>query len=624
MRPLHSLTVMIILLTAAAGLAAQSQITTGVVDAIVLDTSGAVLPGVDVEIRNVDTNLTRTLTTDRDGRFVALQLPPGRYTVTFKLSGFATIVQENVLVTVGEAIRLSPVMKVSGIAETVTVTTVSPAVETTRTASASTLDETTIESTPILGRKFEDLLTLTPGVSIVQGPDGDEINFAGQRGIFNNVSFDGGDYNNGFFGEQLGGQRVAIDIPLDAVKEFQVVATGATAEFGRTAAGIINVISKSGTNDVHGSVFHFQRLEKLSANTSDGKPLKGFRREQFGGTVGGPIIQNKAFFFFAFEGIREKLSRENLSSPIGTPCSVTAPTILANEALINSSPDCQRLALINFIKTTRNTDEGLPVLHKVNNDAFLAKVDWDLTSANKLAISYNFDYSKNTNQTFDVATYGTSANGIEGPSKINNFNVNLFSTISTTKLNEAHFSYTRELRPRAAIDSNVPADTAMGFATTFRFGNPFFLNPTIDELLWRTDVKDNFSIVSGNHNIKVGGEWLHTLNDQVFRGFFTGRYIFDSVTGFLRYASPAAAGGFGPRAQECISGTGAFTGWITQGAPFSQTCAAGSSVGGPLLLYLQNGIPTGIAGVPPPGKSTIKNEDYALFAQDKWQVRSNL
>jgi len=130
---------------------------------------------------------------------------------------------------------------------------------------------------------------------------------------------------------------------------------------------------------------------------------------------------------------------------------------------------------------------------------------------------------------------------------------------------------------------------------------------------------DHFS----NHNVKLGGEWLHTLNDQVFRGFFEGRYIFDSVSGFLRYASPAAAGGFGPAVGECFSSTGAFTGWITQGAPFSQTCAAGSSVGGPLLLYLQNGIPTGIAGVPPPGKSTIKNEDLALFAQDKWQVKPN-
>src|SRR5712691_2509419 len=271
MRPLHFLTVMMIWLTAAVGLAAKSQITTGVVDAIVLDTSGAVLPGVDVEIRNVDTNLTRTLTTDRDGRFVALQLPPGRYTVTFKLSGFATIVQENVLVTVGEAVRLSPVMKVSGIAETVTVTTVSPAVETTRTAAASTLDETTIESTPILGRKFEDLLTLTPGVSIVQGPDGDEITFSGQRGVFNNISLDGGDYNNGFFGEQVGGQRAAIDITLEAVKEFQVIATGASAEFGHTAGGVVNVITKSGTNQVNGSLFHYQRLEGLTSNTSDGK-----------------------------------------------------------------------------------------------------------------------------------------------------------------------------------------------------------------------------------------------------------------------------------------------------------------------------------------------------------------
>ncbi len=192
------------------------------------------------------------------------------------------------------------------------------------------------------------------------------------------------------------------------------MATGATAEFGRTASGIINVISKSGTNNVHGSVFHFQRLEALSSNTSDGKPLKGFRREQFGGTVGGPIRKDKAFFFFAFEGIREKLSRDNLSTAIGTPCTVAAPTIGANEALINSSADCQRLALINFMKATRSQDEGLPVKHQVNNDAFLAKVDWDLNSSNKLAISYNFDYSKNTNQTFDVATYGNSANGIEG------------------------------------------------------------------------------------------------------------------------------------------------------------------------------------------------------------------
>jgi outer membrane receptor for ferrienterochelin and colicin len=182
-------------------------------------------------------------------------------------------------------------------------------VDTVKTEASTTINEAASSTTPILGRKFEDLLTLTPGVSITQGPDGDEINFSGQRGIFNNVSLDGGDYNNGFFGEQLGGQRAAIDITLEAVKEFQVVATGASAEFGRTAGGVINVITKSGTNDVHGSGFYFQRLEALTANTSDGKPLEDFHREQYGATIGGPIRKDKAFYFFAFEGIRENLDR---------------------------------------------------------------------------------------------------------------------------------------------------------------------------------------------------------------------------------------------------------------------------------------------------------------------------
>jgi hypothetical protein len=465
------------------------------------------------------------------------------------------------------------------------------------------------------------LLTLTPGVSVVQGPDGDEITFAGQRGVFNNVSLDGGDYNNGFFGEQLGGQRAAIDITLEAVKEFQVVATGASAEFGRTAGGIINVISKSGTNDMHGSLFYFQRLEALTAHTSDGKPLKDFRREQLGGTVGGPISRDKAFFFFAFEGIRERLTRANLSEPIGTPCPVAAPVITADENLINSNSDCQRLALTNFVGAFSGLNEASPVSHPIRNYALLGKLDFNLNRANQLAISYNFDLSKNTNQTFDVATYGASANGIEGPSKIHNINVNLFTTVSATKLNEAHFSYTREERPRSATRSNLLADTGAGsgFNTSelsFRFGNPFFLQPKIDELLWRTHVRDNFSIISGNHNVKFGGEWLHTLNTQVFRGFFTGRYLFNNVIGFLRYASPAALGpGFGPNAGDCGDGT-----WTDLTAPSCSDPNAFAIT--PLLLFLQGAGRTGPA-TDAAGASSIKNEDYGLFAQDKWQVRPN-
>ena len=595
---------------------AQTQITTGVIQGSVADATGASLPGVAIEARNLDTNISRTQVTEADGRFVFLQLAPGNYRVTFTLSGFATMVQENIQLTVGQAVTLPIVMKVSGVAETVTVTTGTRVIETSRTAAATTLSQTTIETIPILGRKFEDLLTLTPGVSIVQGADGDEISFAGQRGIFNNISLDGGDYNNGFFGEQAGGQRASVDITLDAVKEFQVIATGAPAEFGRTAGGVVNVITKSGTNAAHGSLFHFQRLEALTSELSDGTKLEGFHREQFGGTFGGPIKKDKAFAFFALEGINGKFERPNLSQQIGsTPCPVQNPTITANEALIDGSGDCQRRALLSFFQSRFGFDEGRPVEHPDKTLALLGKIDAVANPNNNISGSWNFNRSRKVNETFDVPTYGNSANGIEGdPSHINVANLNWFTTLSTRLLNEAHFTYSRETRPRAAVDSPIAADTGIGFSPSFRFGNPFFLQPGVDELIWRAQLKDNVSFITGKHTFKFGGEWMHTLNDQVFRGFFTGRYIFGSVTGFLRYASPAAAGGFGPGAGSCANGT-----WVT--AP--TTCAGGAAGSSPLFLYLQGAGRSGPA-TDAAGASKITNDELSLFAQDAWQVRPNL
>src|SRR5713101_4384583 len=226
----------------------QAQITAGTVQGDVLDEKGGSVPGAAVEAKNLDTNFVRTDTTNADGHFAFLNLAPGRYTLTISKQGFATVIQQNLNLTVGQVLTIPVTLKVSAVAQQITVSEV-PIVEVTKTESSATLDESAVTTTPVLGRKFEDLLTLTPGVSITQGPDGDEININGQRGIFNNISLDGGDYNNGFFGEQMGGQRAAVDITLEAVKEFQIVASGANAEFGRTAGGVINVITKSGTNN---------------------------------------------------------------------------------------------------------------------------------------------------------------------------------------------------------------------------------------------------------------------------------------------------------------------------------------------------------------------------------------
>jgi hypothetical protein len=621
--------VFVFLLACASSGFAQSQTTTGTVQGDVVDERGGSVAGATVEATNRDTNFKQIEKTNSDGHFAFLSLAPGHYKLTINQPGFATVLQQNVNLTVGQVINIPVTLKISSVSQEIVVSDV-PVVETTKTENSATLDEAAVAQTPVLGRKFEDLLTLTPGVSISQGPDGDEININGQRGIFNNISLDGGDYNNGFFGEQMGGQRAAIDITLEAVKEFQVVASGANAEFGRTAGGVVNVITKSGTNDMHGSAFEYFRTESLTAATSDGKPLDNFRRNQFGGSFGGPIIKNKLFFFAASEGIREDLSRKNLSAPLGPACSVATPVAGVDDAAINASPECQRVALLHFFSTApfpsgiKNTNEGLAVDHSIRNASVFGRVDYNLNSKNQIFGSYNFDWSKNPNQTFDVPTYGTSANGIEGPSKIQAVSTNWFSTLSNSMLNEAHFTYARETRPRSAINTSSVPDTAMGFAPNFRFGEPFFLEPTVDELFYRTDIRDNFSIIKGKHTFKFGGEWIHSRNSQIFRGFFTGRYIFDSVTGFLHY-STAGGPGFGPTAAECADGTFTDISLVTGITPTSNgNCPNGSAfTGGPLLLYLQHGPTTSGETLDQSGKADFANEDYSLFFQDTWKLFRN-
>jgi len=166
----------------------------------------------------------------------------------------------------------------------------------------------------------------------------------------------------------------------------------------------------------------------------------------------------------------------------------------------------------------------------------------------------------------------------------------------------------------------------MGFSPNFRFGQPFFLEPTVDELLDRHDFRDAVSIISGKHTFKFGGEWLHTYNTQIFRGFFTGRYIFDSVTGFMHYASPVSMGvGFGPTTAECSDGTFTDISLVTNiTGTSSGKCPNGSSfTGGPLLLYLQHGPTSPNETLDQSGFSAIANEDFSLFAQDSWRIWRN-
>src|SRR5438552_10554570 len=313
MRPLRygRNVVLSLLLMVPAMLVAQSQATTGTIEGNTFDQTGAVLPGATVTIRNPATGVVRTVASDEKGYFRAPLLPPGSYQVTAELSGFARLQRTGLTLSIGQTVNISLKLQVAGGSETVTVSGEGPVVETTRTQISSTVNERAIAGLPVNGRNFIDFVLLTPGVT--RDVRTGDISFAGQRGTLNSLVIDGADNNNTFFGQTLGrtgSGRAPYQFSQDAVKEFQVNSNGYSPEFGRAGGAVINVVTKSGTNDLHGTGFWFYRDKSLNANDVINKvavPPRGrspYHFNQFGASAGGPIVKDKAFFFFNYDGQR--------------------------------------------------------------------------------------------------------------------------------------------------------------------------------------------------------------------------------------------------------------------------------------------------------------------------------
>src|SRR3954454_19395403 len=292
---------------------AQSQATTGVISGIVTDESGGVLPGATVTLRNTETNFEKVVVTGADGSFRAILLPLGPYRITADLQGFAKVVREGTDLGVGQTIRLKLALQVAAAGE-VTVTAEAPVIETNRVEGSVRIDEKAVENLPNNGRNFLDYTKLTPGVTTVQGPDGDELSINGQKGIHNNISVDGADFNNPFFGEQRGGQRPAFTFNLDAVKEVVVVADGANAEFGRSSGGFVNVVTKSGTNQLRGSAHAYFKNQDLTsrAEKPNGEQAPKFdeNQTQAGLTLGGPLVRDRTFFFLSTDYQRGRSTKQ--------------------------------------------------------------------------------------------------------------------------------------------------------------------------------------------------------------------------------------------------------------------------------------------------------------------------
>ncbi len=375
---------------------ASAQITTATMSGTVKDETGAIMPGVSVTVRNMETGRSRALVSDGTGLFNVPGLQPGSYEVKAELQGFSTEVQSGIRLAVGQEAAVHLVLRVGRAEESVTVTASSVVVDT-RTSSLSALvSEQTIEELPLNGRNFVQLALLQPGItsfkernSQLNNGRGEQLNINGAGGRSNSYLLDGANMR-GYFGLSVA-TAAETSLGVETIREFRVVTNAFSADYGRVMGGVINIVTKAGTNDFHGSAFEFYRNSRMDArNVFDVGKRPPFKRNQFGGVVGGPIVQNRTFFFGGLEVLREDLG----ITKVGTVLSDAA----RSGALFPINPAMQKY--IGLYPRANGLDLGAGVAqftYQFNQDTrepfVQGRVDHTLSDKDSVFVRYTWDHA---------------------------------------------------------------------------------------------------------------------------------------------------------------------------------------------------------------------------------------
>jgi outer membrane receptor protein involved in Fe transport len=508
------------LLLAAIAAFPQSQATTGNIEGRVTDPNGAAVPTVTITATNQENGLTKSTNADEGGNYRLTFLSPGKYRVTTTgAQGFAGADFGNVTVTVGGQTPLDIQLKLGTTTTMVDVAAEGQIVETTRTSVSSTVNERAIQNLPVNGRNFLDFATLTPGV--VRDPTrAGDLAVGGQKGTFNSLQVDGADNNNTFFGQSFGrtGTRPPYQFSEESVQEFQVNQNGFSAEFGRAGGAIINVVTKSGTNQWHGSAFEYFRDESLNSNT----PILTARNakrpklqiNQFGGTLGGPIKKDRAFFFAAFDGQRSNI-----------PNIVDAPNFFAQPAAI------QALLAPKMATYQVGRDQNV----------YMIKTDIRINNANQLVLRFNQqNFTGNNNENGGpLSVQEHSGNSV---AKTTTFSGSVTSTLSNALVNEFRFQFGRDREPGTANSDVTEAriQTGGGFLQLGR--NNFSPRETT---IKRVQFIDNLSYTRGAHNLKFGADLNFDRIFNFFPGLFSGQYTFNSYALFASNTPASYTQNFG-------------------------------------------------------------------------------
>jgi carboxypeptidase family protein/TonB-dependent receptor-like protein len=524
-----------------------AQDTTGTILGTITDASGAVLPGVTVTVKNTDTSQSRTIVSDAAGRYRMPLLPPGHYEVTAQIQGFQTMVRSGITVTVGQQAVVDAKMSLGNVSESITVEGAAPLVETTTGTISNVVTEQQLGSMPLNGRDVTQLVLLQPGVvmsrSSVSGSNvgqGTKISVAGSRPSQNLFTLDGTAYNDALNNTPASANGVMTGV--ETIKEFRVVTNAMSAEYGRAGGGVFNVVTKSGTNDFSGSAFEFFRDEALDGKNyfDDEKP--DFRRNQFGGSFGGPVVKNRTFFFGSYEGLREHKGITQVATVLDDNA---RRGILPGVAPINVSPIIQNYISLYpaangpLIRSASGAPTGLAQFtgvmnRKSNQDFAMVRLDQTFSANSSIFGRYLYDDSIQD----EPVNYPQWPNIVANTKHLLTIEQRQLFTSALVNELRGGFNRSHPLEDVNPVDRrndiefvpgkgfgelNVTGLTDIGTDRT----NPKKFGQDLYQLT------DQLFYVRGRHAMKTGIDWQNFRYDGVSDSRSRGRLRFRSVSDFL-------------------------------------------------------------------------------------------
>jgi len=538
----------------------------GAIGGTVTDTTGAVISGAKVTVRNIGTNAVQKATADASGYFRIIHLAPGSYNVSIAANGFHTYRSVDLTVQVGLLTTVDAHLSVGAAAQTVQVSGAAPLVNTTSPDFSGVINQNTLNNLPVSNYRWSSYALLTPGV--VNDSNGyGLLSFRGQSTLLNNVTIDGTDDNQAYFSEERGRTRAGYSTIKAAVQEFQVNTSNYSVEYGRSAGGIVNSVTKSGSNHFHGQGYYFDRDGAWAATnstvthpveTSTNPPtyeVLPFKptdlRRQYGFTFGGPILKDRLFFFFAADRFYHDFPAA--ATITGTSANANfynlngayAQTQIADVANLTGLSTADATSLYNSSIAGLTTLLGTAP-RTGSQTIYFPKIDWQINSKNHLAVEANRMRWESPAgiQTSPAVAYGKESFGNDYVR--DNWIVGKLDTFITPTLsNEARFMYGRDFefefnqQPTAYEESNL-VKTSTGYTNPyglppnvylsgfFQFGTPTFLNRAAlpDERRWQ--LSDTVEWIHGNHDFKFGEDYVHTydlisnLYDQYGEFYYSG------------------------------------------------------------------------------------------------------